>query len=207
MGALCSGPTPELSIEAELDEFESSGTGNLKNLEEALNSLRTGDLIFLRNGDRSSKGSSWVASGVAFYIPTKAYEEPLFLERGLEYDDALDDELSRTVVDSGLRLSNLRRRILRLHPGHSVYVRHLRAPETFTSTREVQREPQDAYLLSVARNLSRDSKTGLAAVQFLEAAKILPADQVESLDSPEVLSREKIPLVEDFEYAELTRLY
>jgi hypothetical protein len=207
MGALCSGPTPELSVEAELDAFESGGTGALKSLDEALSGLRTGDLVFLRRGNRSSDDSAWLSGGVAFYIPTKAYEEPLLLERRPDYDDMLEDELSRKVVDSGLRLVNLRQLLLRLPPGHFVYVRHLRAPTTFTSTRETPRETQDAYLLSVARVLNRDSSEGLAPVQFLETAKLLPAKLVDRVGTLDLLSRENIPLVEDFEYSELARFY
>lgn len=206
MGALCSGPAQELSVEAELDAFESS-PGTILTLDESLAGLRTGDLVFIRKGDRSSAGSAWLAGGVALYLPSKAYDQPLLLERRVAYDDLMEDELSKSVVESGLRLVDLRQAVLRMPPGWTVYVRHLQAPSSFTSTREVQQEARDAYLLSVARVLNRDSAEGLAAVQFLEAAKLLPAELIESVNSLERLAREKIPVVEDFSYSELVRIY
>jgi hypothetical protein len=206
MGSWCGKSYSELELDAQtpFEETKDSGVNkSLLELDTAIKSLKTGDLIFVRNGDLEEKDTGWVRFGVVFYTPTgKPAEVHTLLEYRQLYEEDEDESPEK------VRLSTLTNLISKFPITCTIYVRRLQAPADSISLEDIPRRDIDQAnmrkLDAVYKGL--DSPESVASV-FLPTLGIIDSSTLPKRVSFEWLAKRKIPTKPGFRYMPLERLF
>lgn len=190
-------------FEESKDNADDGSAKSLLELNNGIKSLKTGDLIFVRNGELEEKNTGWVRFGVVFYTPTNEVAD---VHRLLEYRQLYEEDTEES--SEKVRLSSLMNLISKFPITSTIHVRRLIAPAERVSLEDIPRKDVDQANMKTLGTVMKGfySPESVATI-LLPTMGIVDSSTLPRNVSFEWLAKRKIPTKPNFRYMPLERLF